>query len=739
MGFDETVQERQRLLEEIQRRAEEAELARIEAEEARFTQTLSAATFLPLDEQESDVQTILHASEVAEQDGRAQEAFLPLYQKPANDRPANGQHDAEYKQRVAELLESAHRHYEQEDYEAALRDLDELTALDEHHGEATAFRGDVERANSITQRLREEEQRRKSEESDDQRSSFVIPPPPVAVPETPSSGFDEQPAHKKELRAPKVPPPVRAARRKGAARRLFMYVVVGVLLLLGAITTFVVYDHVRGEYFPPSANLLLLPPTSSNFDARLAAGLAEDLALQLSHLRSINVMVVRPVLGEGGWTDAIQQASLPADAILEWDVKEENGIVTASLSIVRTATSARVLERTLQFPDEKLAEMVGEAASSIAHALDVDAGDMQSEFMTTTMNKEAYDWYLLGRSFMHDGNTVSLDSIAVLFDCARQADPKHPYAEAAFGWANVLLHATLTDTASAYLDQAARSLKRAVSLGGTSAEVYRLWGVIEFFQADYHRAILRLENAQKLAPSDAETQQWLALGYLRVGRKEEALRAGQAAVRSDAAARANHTLLGMIYLANSDYKNALERFETAARLAPDSSGRYPDAYFGALVGLNQHERAIDMLRRRVHDRPRDFVALYDLARMYQLAGKPRVDWEATLRQSLHLIEDTLKTNPAFGPAYSYRGLAQTRLGLFQEGIKSNILAMERSPDDVAVLYNAARIYALQHNKSGEATALLLQALNRRFSPDRFLDLDLAKPRNDPAFAQNTAK
>jgi hypothetical protein len=196
---------------------------------------------------------------------------------------------------------------------------------------------------------------------------------------------------------------------------------------------------------------------------------------------------------------ALLQTASP-DFIFEWNVTHENETLSASLSLVNVITSQRILDRTLKFSQNKLAEMCNEAASSVAHALDVDASDMQASYMTTSVNKEAYDWYLFGRSMGFDGNSASLDSIAAVFDCARQSDPTYPYAESAFGWTNVLLHSALTDTASVYLEEAGKSLKRAVSLGGTSAEVYRLWGVIEFFRSDFHRAILRLENAAKISP-----------------------------------------------------------------------------------------------------------------------------------------------------------------------------------------------------------------------------------------------
>jgi tetratricopeptide (TPR) repeat protein len=766
MSFDNTTGglDRNQLLDEIRRRAEQAELARIEVEEAKLGEgylddpsSLSPTNSSSYQETEESLaeQRVQRPDTLLKVDVKRASAshneFIPLHSTQAGveelkahtvdathdqsvrkSKPAK-QGKAKRKQRIAGLLTSAHENYQRENYERALDELGELLTLDPENTAAAVLNAEVEKAKALSDRLREEEQRRRMEEQEAAKMQFV--PPPRKKKEECSAPTVEAVSKDREFIEAKGEERQTAAAERPQFKRSFTWLAFAALVLLGAVTSFVVYDSIRNKFFPPQISVLVLPPVTANVDAYVAEGLMDELIVRLSHIGTLRVFAAKTALGlDNG--DGVKSAQLlGADLVVQWTVSEAEGTLNVKLSIVDAASSKHNLDQSLKLSSSKLAEFSGDVATGIARAIGVDARESNAAFKSSSTNHHAYDRYLLGRYLLNHPQLAPLDSIASVFEQSRQSDPLFPYAEAAMGWTNVLMHEASADTSRVCLNEAAKNLQRAMNLGASSSEVYRLWGVVEYFRSNYRQAVERLEHATMIAPSDAELRRRLALAYLRTGRHDDALDAGRAAVETDPHSHQSRSLLGGLFLLNGESKAALQEFETDFHLQQDSLRFHSDEYLAALVATNHHERALDILKDRTQLNPRDFAALYDLGRMLQLAGKQKSDWEKVLQQSLQLIGDTLKVNPKLALAYSYRGLVQTRLGRFAEGVKSNKQAIEAAPTDIVILYNSARMYALQRNKSSEALNYLAKGIHRRLLLERLLDLDLLSLRNDPEFGR----
>lgn len=754
--------DRLQLLEEIRKRAEAAELARIEAEEAKLSQTFlgdppplvsfSPSSNLGTEEPSAENRALLPSDSQnndVEKTSSSYDEFFPLRSTHTRVEDINGQiadikqaqavqhakhsdqDKAKRNQRVAELLLSANDSYQREHYERALRDLDELIALDSGNSDAALLYGKVEKAKALSDRIREEEQQRRIQEEEAAKQQFVPLPvrkkeeaPPVIEPTVKDNSFVEV----------KTEVPKTAALQRPKLKRSLIRLAFGSLVLLGIVTTIVVFENIRDKLFPLKINVLVLPPESSTVDAYVAEGLMDDVIRRLFHLRSLNVFSAAAIRGLHD-SDVVKLARLyGADYLLRYRVSATGGTLNGEIALIDIALSKRVFGQTQEISATNLAGYCNTTVSSIAKAMDVDAGGLNLAFKSSSANHDAYDAYLLGRYLLNHPEFASLDSVASVFERARQTDPTFAYAEVALGWTHVLLHETSAGASNIYLDEAVENLRRALSLGASSSEVYRLWGATEYFRSNSSQAIYRLEYATTIASSDAEAHRWLALAYLRAGRNSDALAAAHSAAELEPRSHASRSMLGSLCIMNGAPKAALMEFEADIHLRKDSESR-SDEYLVALVVNNQHEQALDILKGRIRLHPRDFVAHYDLGRMYQLAGKPKSDWEQALLQALQLIDDTLKVNPKLALAYSYRGLAQTRLGRFADGVKSNKQAIETAPSDIVILYNSARMYALQHNQSSEALEYLAKAIHRRFLLERILDLDLLSLRNTPEFAR----
>ncbi|MBX2991622.1 MAG: tetratricopeptide repeat protein [Bacteroidetes bacterium] len=723
MGFNKSndIQDRTTLLEEIRQRAEAAELARIEAEEARLSQSLSAAeeTFSCSD----PVSTI----EESEFDAYPELQVMDEVAFSQENIPPTREDESAKYERIAGLLLSARSKYEREEYEHALRDLDRVATLAPNHAEAGALQHEIQKAKNLSERLLHEEQRRREEEKNKEELL------PLNIVRVARESVESQIMGDRKIEA-EVPVSTESEEARKEKRsfslRILSFFGISLVALFGVATVFIVLNQVRVAYFPPTVGVLVLPPSVSHSEAYIADGLTEELLLHLSHLRAVRAYSSNTSRAIRSGDDIATARLLGADYVVQWSIAGTGGSTNIDVTLIQTEQRKPVLEYSSGSMHDELPVWCSDVASRMANAMNVDAKEMQAAFMTSSVNAEAYESYLLGRAMLRESGNVPLDSIISAFSRARSLDPTFPYAETSLGWTHILVHASQQETISPYLDSAQQSLHRAVNLGGGSSEVYRLWGVIDFFKSDFQQAVNRLEQAAQIAASDIETQRWLALAYLRTGRNEEAVKAGQTLVERDPRTHSSRLMLATIHLMNNDAVNALRELEFHS---DRKSNSYSDEYLVALVATNQHERAIDILKSRTLEAPGSFIAHYDLGRMYQLAGKSRTEWEKVFLQALQLIDDTLKVRPNSAAAHSYSGLVFTRLGRFGDGLASNANALALSPSDVHILYDSARLHALQRNQSPDAARYLVKAMNKRFFTASVLDLDLARFRNNSGF------
>jgi tetratricopeptide (TPR) repeat protein len=255
---------------------------------------------------------------------------------------------------------------------------------------------------------------------------------------------------------------------------------------------------------------------------------------------------------------------------------------------------------------------------------------------------------------------------------------------------------------------------------------------VELYGGQRAKAVERLEQAVAIAPSDAESQRRLAIVALAAGRKEEALKAAQRAVVDDPGSVDSYTVLAEIQQYVGDYKGASQNYDLGLRLAVDKSEYASAGLVDALVLLQQHDRAIEILQDRLARVRSSYEDYYKLARVQQLAGRTKAEWFSALQKARAMVEERIKENPQDAEAFSWKAMIHTRLGEFKDANAALKRAQEIDPTDVAVLYNGACMYARQLDKA-QALELLKRAVERRYSLSRILDMDFYNLRSEPDF------
>jgi tetratricopeptide (TPR) repeat protein len=356
----------------------------------------------------------------------------------------------------------------------------------------------------------------------------------------------------------------------------------------------------------------------------------------------------------------------------------------------------------------------------------------------TTTTADAYDEYLKGRFMLRHADLYPIASAVDAFERSLRLDDGFPDALAGQAWALALAYEAAVEMDNVLLAKASASVQRAMALGLTTPETFRILGMVEQFQGEYDRALEHLENAVRIGPSDAESQRRLSVAYVIKGRGDDALKAAQHAMASDPRNVSSYDILGLIQQYRGDYKAALQSYELGSRLASDRSEYRSGQYADVLVFTQQADLAGEILRDRAAQLRNSYVEHYRLGRILQSQGVPIQQWQDAFRQSEELIVARLKENPSDGVALSYDALVHTRVGRFKEAATAIDGALQLDSTNLDILYNASRMYALQRNKE-KALEYLAKAIKRRYRLESILDLDFFNLRSDQGYLRTIVR
>jgi tetratricopeptide (TPR) repeat protein len=650
--------------------------------------------------------------------------------------------------KIAELLEQADSLYQGEKYDAGLENIDQILALDPEHEEAMRLREQIEKAQHLAEIIKEEERRRKLEEAATTPPREAPPPPKyaddkdfwgTATTQVLEPGLDLPPAEKGPVAPPRPPLGERMAARVQKIHIPVRSLLTALAIVALAVAAYVVIDTIRNTVVPPTYSLLVLPGVAAPGDTLLqsiADGVTQDLIRDFSEVTDLGVVGAPTAFGvRNAMIAPLQSArALNSGFYLEWTLARlpEAYALQSTLHDTlspKTVWTSRYQASLRELPALRL-ELVRAAVAAMGMKLSEEEQTVLRRIPTT--DPRAYGYYTQARALMLHTDAATLASSRALLAQSLASDSNFADAHAALGWIHILMTESELEPVAAGAKEASASVQRAVELGLRSAETFRVWGLVEQFRAHYDKAVERLEQAVTLSPSDAESQRRLALMYGMRGRLDAAVKAAHQAMMNDPGNIESHTVLGMTYQLKGEYTAALVSYEQGLRLAPDRSAYAAGLYADVLVSLQRHERAADILNDRLARARDSYVDLYRLGRIEQSGGKPKQEWQSTFVRAKALIGSHLKKFSNDAVAHSYLALVQTRLGEFKDAVAAINHALQLSPDGVDVLYNAARVYALQRDKK-QALEMLNKALVRKYSLAHILDMDFFNLRNDADF------
>jgi non-specific serine/threonine protein kinase len=514
----------------------------------------------------------------------------------------------------------------------------------------------------------------------------------------------------------------------------------------------------------------------SKEDDYFAAGMTEDIITDLSKIDEIRVLSRSDVLPYRGKTVSIKETgrNLNVDYILEGSVRKADSKLRISAQLIRVSDGFHVWAERFDRELKDVFEVQSDVSQKVASALKIRLTLSQIERIEKkpTISIKAYDYYLRGRDYYWRLGKGDLEIAVQMYKKALEVDPQYALAYAGLADAYVYKYEAYYDRSVHLLNLAEETAKRALALDYDLPEAHRALGRVYKERKNNPEAISEFKKAIELKPDYLEA--YRALGWIceEMRNYDEAITYAEKALEIRSLDRESYRLLGIAYLDKKEYHQAEQMFFKAIEVAPDYAEAYYDigntyqkqGKFDQALKMYQKctiaggdpnvyvdmgwvyllkgdfKKAITNFKKCIELKCFEFIANHCLGLIFKIQGKEK-ESKDYYEHCIELCHKLLLDDPENPYVHSTLGLAYTFLGDHQKGTQQGEYAVSLDPENGAILYDLARIYALQ-NEPDKAIQTLEKALDKCLSPSQMeakLDPHFKPLQGHPSFLKVVEK
>jgi adenylate cyclase len=383
---------------------------------------------------------------------------------------------------------------------------------------------------------------------------------------------------------------------------------------------------------PDKPSIAVLPFINMSADKEqdyFCDGISEDILNDLTRLEELHVVARTSSFAFKDKNEDIREigTKLEADTIVEGSVRKAGNRLRITAQLINVADGYHLWSERYDRELEDVFAIQEEIAKNIVRALKIKLSEREKHALgkVKTQDVQAYDFYLRGREFFHQGTRKNIKYASEMFTRAIKKDLD--YALAYAGLADCHSFLRQFEKKQENIEQSLAASKRAIELDPELAEAHAARGLAVSLSMQYDEAEKEFERAIKLNPKLYEAYYFYARTCILQGKIEKAallLEKASEVRPEDYQATVFLTeayeKLNLPSEAETATHRAIELVERHLRLNPDDT-RALSLGGTILMRLGEIEKAINWGKRAQAIDPEEPVVQYNIACIYSLAGK----------------------------------------------------------------------------------------------------------------------
>ncbi len=381
---------------------------------------------------------------------------------------------------------------------------------------------------------------------------------------------------------------------------------------------------------PSMAVLPFVDMSREKDQAYFCEGIAEEIINALSRVHGLRIASRTASFQFKDSTVELQEIGrrLHVDSLLEGSVRKSGNRLRITAQLVDTAQGFHLWSESFDREMKDIFEIQDEIAKNIVRALQVTLSPQERGALkkSPTRHVQAYDYYLRGRSFYYRYGRHDIEFALQLFARATELDLGYAlaYAGLADCWSYIYLN---SDRRESVREQAMAASRRAVELAPDSAQAQASYAVALSISGRKEDAERGFETAIKVDSELFEAWYFYARHAFVNGELEKAARLFEETMRVRPDDYQAPLLVGQIYDTLGRLEDGMAARRRGVALVEERIQLHPDdvraLYMGAngLVALGERELGLNWARRAQEIAPDDAMLLYNLGCIYSLAGE----------------------------------------------------------------------------------------------------------------------
>ena len=361
-------------------------------------------------------------------------------------------------------------------------------------------------------------------------------------------------------------------------------------------------------------------------DEYFADGMTEQIISSLSNLSGLNVIARASVMKYKNAGIDLKEIGqeLKVGTVLEGSIRMSQNKARITVNLIDISTQENIWAMDYDKELQDIFMVQSEIAQNVAQNLEVKLKRVEKERLDkkTLVNSEAYNAYIIGRSYLNRRSVDGVGKSISYFENAIKSDSTFALAYSGLADAYTLIGAagyTLIPVEEA-VAKAKYNVMKAIEIDENLAEARASLAYIKFrLEWKFDEAETEFKRAIELGPSYAQAHEWYALYLALRGRLKESLDRMKRAQELNPLSASVNNGIGRIYFFMGEFKKAVLQFNKTIQMDPN----YPEAYFSlgmAYGAMNEYDKAVKELEKAAELSNRRSVIIGDLAYIYLKKG-----------------------------------------------------------------------------------------------------------------------